>query len=68
MLQESWMFGESTLTDPENANPARGGEGGIRHAPGRDNHYNGRSQSFDSKSAGVRLPPDLGGEVLRSPR
>jgi len=23
------MFGECTLTDPENANPARGGEGGF---------------------------------------
>jgi hypothetical protein len=42
------MFGECALTDPAEREPARGGEGGIRHAPGRDDYYNARSQALDS--------------------
>ena len=42
------MFGECTLTSPERE-PARGGEGGIRHAPDRPvfrrtNHAAGLNQ------------------------
>lgn len=45
----------------EKREPARGGEGGIRHTTGPDDYLQRAKQSFDSKSAGGHLPPDLGG-------
>jgi hypothetical protein len=52
---------------PGERKPARGGEGGIRHAPGR--HFVKRTnQRARFKSESPDFPPDLGGEVRRSPR